>query len=188
MTCIVGIAREGKVYMGGDSAGGNSSSWQCEQLINHKVFINGEFLIGYTSSFRMGELLQFNLVPPKQKQGQDDITFMCTDFVNAVRECLAAGGFKTVDKNVESGGTFLIGYHGGLYKIQDDFAVLQSAFSLDACGCGEQFAIAAATALKGIIDYPIPEPEWTRTIIRKALEIAERYSGGVKGPFKILEI
>lgn len=188
MTCIVGIAHDGHVYMGADSAAVESSSRFLQTLAEPKLFINGEFLIGYTSSFRMGQLLQFKFAPPKQKENQGDFQYMCTDFIDAIRECLASGGFKSVDKYVETGGTFLVGYRGCIYKVQDDFAILRSEDSADACGCGAYYALSAIAAFKTIPYYPIPVPDWTKSILSKALQIAERYSGGVRGPFTILEL
>jgi hypothetical protein len=55
MTCIVGIVENGKVYMGGDAAGVNGYSVRVRK--DPKLFKVGEFLFGYTSSFRMGQLL-----------------------------------------------------------------------------------------------------------------------------------
>ena len=62
MTCIVGLVHEGVVYIGGDSAGvaGLSLTVRADE----KVFQNGEFLMGFTTSFRMGQLLRYSLKPP----------------------------------------------------------------------------------------------------------------------------
>ena len=64
MTCIVGLEHKGKVYIGGDSAGvaGYSLSVRADQ----KVFINGNFIFGFTSSFRMGQILRFGFNPPRR--------------------------------------------------------------------------------------------------------------------------
>ena len=68
MTCIVGIVDQSnnKTYMAADSIGvrGNDKSIQN----NPKVFYNyhdPKFLIGFTSSFRMGQILQYEFIPPK---------------------------------------------------------------------------------------------------------------------------
>ena len=146
MTCIAGISRNGKVTIGGDSAGVDSN-YNLMLRADPKVFRNSEFIIGYTTSFRMGQLLRFNFVPPKQKEQQDEFAYMCTDFVDAVRKCFADGGFKTVDKNVESAGTFLIAYRNHLFKMESDFQISQSMKGIDACGCGESYALGAMNVL-----------------------------------------
>ena len=67
MTCIVGVVDNGKVYMGGDSAGVGGLCIETRK--QPKVFRNGDFLIGYTDSFRMGQLLQYKMSPPRYFEG-----------------------------------------------------------------------------------------------------------------------
>jgi hypothetical protein len=97
MTCIVGLIDNGKVWMGGDSAG--VSGLDVTVRKDPKVFKNGDFLIGYTSSFRMGQLLRFKFNPPKyyaEQHNNDEYQYMCTDFIEAIRICLKAGGYSKV--------------------------------------------------------------------------------------------
>jgi ATP-dependent protease HslVU (ClpYQ) peptidase subunit len=47
MTCIAGVAHEGKVWIGGDSAG--VGGYDLTVRADAKVFTNGEFLFGFTS-------------------------------------------------------------------------------------------------------------------------------------------
>ena len=97
MTCIVALKENGKVYIGGDCAGSDQSFTHSRK--DPKVFKRGKFLIGFTSSFRMGQLLMHTLkVDPQSSIEcigatiQTDYQFMCTTFVNADRECLKKGG------------------------------------------------------------------------------------------------
>ena len=60
MTCIVGMVDgQGTVYIGADSlaAGGYQKTIRKDA----KVFTNGIAVMGYTSSFRMGQLLRYKL-------------------------------------------------------------------------------------------------------------------------------
>ena len=59
MTCIVGLVDDGKVYMGGDAASVDGYIVRTSAL--SKVFRNGPFLIGYSTSWRMGQILQYHL-------------------------------------------------------------------------------------------------------------------------------
>ena len=52
MTCIVGLVENGKVYIGGDSAG--VAGLDVRMRSDEKVFTKGNMIFGYTSSFRMG--------------------------------------------------------------------------------------------------------------------------------------
>ena len=61
MTCIVGILEEnGDIYMGGDSAGASGNTLKIRA--DEKVFINENYIMGFTSSFRMGQLLRYGFM------------------------------------------------------------------------------------------------------------------------------
>ena len=62
MTCIAAITEKGKVYMGGDSAG--VSGYDITIRADEKVFKNGQCVFGFTSSFRMGQLLCYKFKVP----------------------------------------------------------------------------------------------------------------------------
>ena len=65
MTCIVGIAHNGKVTIGGDSAGTNNWSQQTIRR-DPKVFPLGEFIFGCTEfvSIDPGIALLFRITSP----------------------------------------------------------------------------------------------------------------------------
>lgn len=175
MTCIAGIRTDdGRVYIGGDSAGigGMSLSVRADQ----KVFINGEFLFGFTSSFRMGQVLRYAFTPPKRHPDKDIMTFMVTEFIDGVRDAFKAAGVARKSDEVEACGTFLVGYAGRLFNISDDYQVGEAACGYDAVGCGADIANGALFANSG-------DPEGR---IRQALQAAEAHSAGVRGPFHVL--
>lgn len=174
MTCIVGLVEGKKVYIGGDSAG--VGGYDLTVRADAKVFRNGPFLFGFTSSFRMGQLLRYAFTPPKHDSDVGDFQYLVTTFVNAVRDCLKAGGFASKSNETEAGGTFLLGYRGHLYKIESDYQVGESADGYDACGCGWDVARGAMFATEG------GEPEKR---VKTALRAAERFSAGVRGPFVV---
>jgi len=174
MTCIVGIADKGHVTIGGDSAGVGGYDLRVRK--DPKVFRNGPFLMGYTSSFRMGQLLRFAFTPPEHPKDMDIDRYMMTVWIDAVRECFKAGGYAAKNSDRESGGVFLVGYQGRLFRIDDDFQVGETVDGYDACGCGDSFALGAMHATQG---YPPLQR------VRIALEAAERWSAGVRGPFTI---
>ena len=174
MTCIVGLVSEGKVYIGGDSAGVGGLS--LSRRADKKVFRNGDFLMGFTSSFRMGQLLAYSLRPPKRHPDQDMLSFMVTDFIGAVRQCLKDGGFATKVHEEEIGGTFLVGYQGRLFTIDCDYQVGEQNCNYDAVGCGKDIALGSMFASEGV------EPHGR---VMKALAAAEQFSAGVCGPFTV---
>lgn len=174
MTCIVAVADEGRVWVGGDSAG--VSGWSLHVRADEKVFSNGPFVMGFTSSFRMGQLLRYCLVPPEKDPESDLDRYMVTSFVDAVRKCLKDGGFARKKEESESGGTFIVGIGGSLFVVEDDYQISKQACGYAAVGSGDQIAAGALYASKHL------EPE--KRIVM-ALEAAEAHSSGVRGPFVI---
>lgn len=177
MTCIVGLRTKERVYIGGDSA--SVSGWTRRKTAQAKVFRKGPFLIGYTTSFRMGQLLEHQLQIPKQEEGQGDMSYMVNVFVEAARKLLKERGFAKVEANAESGGQFLVGYHGHLYSIESDFQVGELSDGFDAVGSGSDFALGALAALDKL--------SATRRI-RKALEITAHFNMSVCPPFHVKSI
>jgi ATP-dependent protease HslVU (ClpYQ) peptidase subunit len=176
MTCIVGVAHEGRVIIGGDSAG--VGGYNLTIRADRKVFRTGPFIMGFTTSFRMGQLLAVKLVPPRWHPEDDPWRYMVGDFVDAVRACRSTGGFLKKDSSVESGGSFLVGFRGRLFNIEDDFQVGESECGFGATGCGESYALGSLAETTG-------DP---RKRVLRALAAAERFSAGVKGPFHIEDL
>lgn len=176
MTCIVALKDNGNIYIGGDSAGVAGLSISIRN--DEKVFQNGPFVFGFTSSFRMGQILRYKFYPPEQTPSQSDMKYMVTDFIDSVRQCFAANGFG--DKDATVGGNFLVGYKGNLYNIQDDFQVGLPNVDFDAAGCGTDLALGSLYSTQG----SNLSPEQRITV---ALEAASKFSAGVAPPFIILK-
>lgn len=172
MTCIIGYAdpKDKKVYIGGDSAGVSGSSIQIRA--DEKVFRNGPFIMGFTTSFRMGQLLRYTFEPPEHPEGCDDYKFMVATFIPAVAKCFKTGNF-------EKGGDFLVGYKSNLYEVSSDFQVAKLIDNICSVGCGDKVALGAMHALSHL--YP-------KERIIKSLEIATYLNSGVRPPFIIEEL
>lgn len=180
MTCIVALSRDGKCYMGGDSAG--VDGWSLVQRADQKVFEKDGYLFGFTTSFRMGQLLRYRFEPPRRHEDDDLFEYMATDFVDEVRECLKKHGFAKVENQVEEGGEFLVCVQGRIFNVQSDFQIGESVHPFAACGCGESIALGALHAILESEKKASPNE-----ILRRALQAAEAFSSGVRGPFTILE-
>ncbi len=174
MTCIVGLADGGSVYIGGDSAGVDKSMGLSVRA-DRKVFRNGDFVMGFTTSFRMGQLLAHSFKPPKRYPDTDVYAYMVNEFVDAVRECLKKGGYAKKEAEAELGGTFLVGYAGRLFEIFDDYQVGDPVSGFSAVGCGGDIAIGSLYSTEGD----------AKSRVMKALHAAEQFSGGVRAPFHI---
>lgn len=176
MTCIVGIAQNGQIVMGGDSAG--VAGLDLTIRADPKVFSIGDFTVGYTDSFRFGQLLRFSFVPPSKREDQSDFEYMCTSFIDALRNCLKDGGYARKEGEAETGGTCLVGWRGMLYEIESDYQVGIPINGYDAIGCGAPMARGSLFSTEG---QPL------RDRVQMALEAAVEFSAGVRPPFLILE-
>jgi hypothetical protein len=179
MTCIAGIAEEGRVYVMGDSAGVAGLDLTVRR--DEKVFFNGPFLTGFTSSFREGQRLRYSLTVARQAAGGDEggrdaHRYLSTLFVDAVRQCFKDGGCAGEEDGREKGGTFLLGYRGRLYRVGCDYQVGESRDDYDAVGCGENIALGALHATRGGDLTP-------RERLTLALRAAAHHSAGVRPPF-----
>jgi len=177
MTCIAAVAEKGRVYIGADSAA--VDGWDLSIRPDEKVFANGLCIFGFICSFRMGQLLRYQFTVPKRPADMTNRIFMHTLFIEEVRTCLKKGGYAKVEDNVEKGGTFIVGYDGIIYMVENDFQIYSPRDQFDACGCGHAYAKAVLYATRGRKDNP-------RERIKLALTTAEHFSAGVRGPFKIL--
>lgn len=172
MTCVVGYVEDGRVHLGGDSAG--VSGWDITLRADPKVFRVGEFVIGFTTSFRMGQLLQHSFEPPTIPPKVDLFQYMVTDFIGEIRSVFDDGGFSKEKDGRESGGIFLVGIRGRLFKVCDDYQVGESLDGYDACGCGEAYALGSLHTNRA---------DDARGRLFTALMAASHHSAGVAAPF-----
>ena len=143
MTCIVGLKQNGHVYIGGDSVG--VAGYMKSARRDEKVFRNKNFIMGFTSSFRMGQLIRYSFDPPKQtkksKKNSNDMKYMVTTFVDSLRDTLKKGGYAKKLHDVETTGHFLVGYRGEIYHIESDYQVGIEYDNWCATGAGEEVAL-----------------------------------------------
>lgn len=172
MTCIVAITQSGKVLMGADSAGVAGSAMKIRR--DTKVFEKAGMLIGCTTSFRMIQLLRFSLVVPKRHADVEPYEFMCTVFIDAVRDTFRQGGFLTKVNEVETGGQFLVGYEGRLFCVDSDYQVGESFDGYDACGAGHEIA-------KGSLFESASDPR-PGVRLESALAAAAHFCADVRSP------
>ncbi len=191
MTCIVGFLHKDTVYLAGDSAGTDDNFSQ-QIRKDPKVFQNGPFIFGFTSSFRMGQILMSSKFKPwKQKSDQSDYDYMITDFIDALREAFKEGGYlQKREEGDEIGGTFLVGYKGQLYYVEDDFQVGEVYDPYLSVGCGSDLAL--GSLFTQTRELEIKDPEWDVddiiNMLILSLDAASRYSAGCKPPYNIISM
>lgn len=186
MTCIIGIEHAGGVTIGGDSAG--LSGWSKTIRADEKVFTVGDYVMGFTTSFRMGQLLRYHLQVP----GPDDWDvdkYIATTFIDAVRDTLKEGGWASTDNGQEKGGDFLVGIAGRLYTIYSDYQFARASKGYAAIGCGTDIALGSlhtsAQQDKVLMAHGIA-PTSPERRAKLALKAAVALSGGCAPPFTII--
>jgi ATP-dependent protease HslVU (ClpYQ) peptidase subunit len=178
MTAIVGLVVGNDVHIGGDSAG--VAGHRLNVRADTKVFRRGPYLFGFTTSFRMGQLIRYALDVPEPAERKLD-AFMATTFIDALRDCLKKGGWARKENDREEGGDFLVGLRGNLYTIYEDYQVAKAADGFAAVGSGAEVALGALFATQGSGLGP-------RRRVRVALEAAEHFTASVRGPFTVLSL
>ena len=179
MTCIVALKKDGRVYMGGDSA--VTIGYQQQISTEPKVFQVGEFLIGAAGNARNCQIANHWFNPPEQSKNQSDLAYMCTSFAMALQEAFTAAG---VDFKADSFSVGLIvGYRGELYSVGADFSmtVLKEDYMTE--GSGGEIAAGAMAILTSHLPKMKPH-----LMVTAALTASCRHNWGVLEPFVILSI
>jgi len=175
VTAIVGISDGRGSWIGADSLA--SDGWSQHGRSDSKLFRRGPFLIGFTDSFRLGQLLRYRLnVAPST--GADLAEFMATEFVDAVRTVLKDGGYATRKEEQEAGGHFIVSVKGRLFVVWSDYQVAEPAEGYAAVGSG-QLAAMGSFHTSGLLGL---EPH-RRCLL--ALAAAAHPTAGVRGPFRL---
>jgi ATP-dependent protease HslVU (ClpYQ) peptidase subunit len=183
VTCIVGITDGTRVVIGGDSAG--VSGWDVTPRADSKVWVKGEMAFGFTTSFRMGQLLRYRLEIPAHPEDMSAMEYMSTRFIDAARQCLEDGGWKKAESGRDDGGQFLVGYRGHLYGVEADFQIEESLNMYGSIGSGAPYALGALHAVVWLPADNIYElDDWTK----RALIAASHYCASVIGPFNLVSV
>lgn len=179
MTCIIGYndKENKKLYMIGDSAGVASNGTDITIRKDPKVFINGEFLIGFTTSFRMGQILQ-NIDFPKNTSKKSDFEFMCTDFIDTVIKAFTKNKYGKLVNDEKQGGVFMVGYNGNLYTIFTDNQVAIHNKPYDSVGCCRRYALGSMASLQD-------SGHDIETMLTMAMDVSVEFCGGVRPPYTL---
>ncbi len=180
MTVIAGIVHEGRVWIGADSAG--STAYTITARADSKLFAVGPALFGCTGSYRGSQVARYAFKPPALPEGMDPHEYMCTLFVEGLREAWRTAGHVDKTNEVESVGTsMLVGMHGRLWQIASDMQVGESMDPWNAIGSGGELALGSlhATAhVVGLRDNP-------EARVRLALQAACHHSPSCGGPLAL---
>lgn len=175
----------GRIWIGGDSAG--VEDLDLTTRADRKIFYLGGpegnvLLLGFSGSFRVGQLLRHKLQIPKRDQDVPIEDWMHVEFLDRVRNTLSTGGVLKSENRVESfEGSILVGTEGRLFKIECDLQIGEHLLGFDACGSGRPYAMGSLWSSR---EFNTPHDAQGR--LDKALNCAEAFSAGVRGPYHVL--
>lgn len=172
MTCIVGIAANDIVYIGGDR--GVSDDNSISAMSRPKVTAKGEWVFGYAGSLGTGQLIEF-ITLPKLLKNDDPYFIIKTTVVEELRRL-----YDTHGRDIEDNSTdWLIGCRGRLFELSSsDWSVLEIEES--AIGSGGSFAMGSLHTTK---QYEVATPIYR---INSALQAAIDLSPTCLGPMDIV--
>ena len=178
MTCIVAIKDKNKTYIGGDSLGVGGG--QRIDRADKKVFVSHGIAYGFTSSFRMGQILKYHTVKQITKLKEaDPFAYVVEALIPHYRDILKEHGYSRQDNNVDTGGVFVLGFNGNLFVIYSDFQVMQALSDYVSVGSGESYAFGALKIMEGMKLAP-------KVKIKKSINAASTFCTGVGGKTSIV--
>ena len=179
MTVIIGYADGKNVWMVGDDVACNGEFSEC--ISGSKVFkLNDNMLIGYTSSFRMGQILQYGIKIPSIKKGEDVDKYMRTYLVDKIIYAFEKANYSKISDNEAKGGTFIIGFLGRIFTVQDDFSVVEYKSPFASVGCGYQYALASMETMEQFKDNFPSHENYIENALKTSLKVSCKFSPYVK--------
>ena len=185
MTCVVGLVADDEVWIGTDSAAvdaNNSLQHVRGKLVRLALGeSSATALLGYTTSFRMGQILAHHVALPAMTWRPSSVesnveAYVVQRIVPVVRGAFRDGGWAKKENEREQGGTFIVACKGRLFGVWDDFSVIEPTSGYEAVGSGRYEALGALYATEGMA---------ARERVETALRAAEHFNGTVRGPFVV---
>lgn len=180
MTCIIGLKCDGDVYIGGDSLASDSNGF-CSTYKDPKVFYKRDFVFGYSGSYRVGQIIQYDFDIPIHPHELSDMGYLVGVFIPALQLKLEERkATHNSDQGLEAAdnSSLLIAYKKEIYCLHSDFQLENNVDNIVSIGCGSTIALGCMYALEDM--SPINR-------INKSLEIVSKLNIGVKGPFTVLK-
>lgn len=147
MTCIVAFkTEEGHSVIAGDYMASNGHNFH--KVANSKVFSKSDkCAVGYTSSFRMGQILEHYWTLPPRTEGQELENYINVTVIESLRATFKTYGYGMKNGLEDLGGNFLLLYGERIYEVQYNYSVLDYDLEVIAVGSGSDAAQAALYCL-----------------------------------------
>lgn len=185
MTIVVALKDEKtkKIYLACDSQATDTNSLDKTHRKDSKIFEKNGLHYGFTSSYRMGQILRFHservLLPPASGSPYEQVGVY---YIPMWRRILKENGFTSISNNEETGGTFIVVYEGEIFCVQDDFQLEHSYENYVAIGCGMDYALGS------LYETSRDSKLSAKVRVQRAVEAACYFSAGCGDDTQIIEI
>ncbi len=180
MTCIVGVAKEGTVWLGGDRAAVDGSLSRTI-IGDPKVFLLGDLGVGVCGFPKVMDAVAHAIRLPKQRFGTPR-AFLVSELVPALRE-----GLKRLDCTVEDkehgtcfNGAMLLAYRGEVYTLETNFQLIKGSHGYASVGSGADLARGSLAETWRLGS--------SRKRVIAALKAAADGNAGVSPPFDVVVV
>lgn len=173
MTCCIGYKTNKNIYFIGDTQG--SYDENKEIRLDPKIFKMNNMLFAVCGSFRMRDVLMYELNIPKLGLNEDIDRYVRTTVINGIRNLFIEKGIciKTEESDLVSPGDILIAIRNKIYKIESDFQVGEINKPYVAIGCGSREAMAAMSMYERFFNLPKTKKEVNIFLVNTLETVAE---------------
>lgn len=159
MTCIIAYTNGKESFIAGDKIAVDLLSYEKYLETKPKIFkkpfkstregiIKDECLaIGGTTSFRMLQLLEYELILPQNERTEFE-TYLIKDCIPEIRRLFKEDWDAYGEGQDTAGGSFIILHNHKIYSVQPEFSVMHPSTNYYAIGCGDSLAKGAMGALE----------------------------------------
>lgn len=179
MTCIAMIETEERLTFAADTF--FSNNWVGAAYDRSKLVENAGLMIGGSGSARVLDVMEYAVeVPPHHPNTLSDRGYLVGKVVPAIIEALEDGKcLRQDDGHASLSGSYLIGYRGRGYELQDDLSVLRprpiltgTGIRIGASGSGGEHAYSYLVNQLRVSPERADRPDGIKDLLREAIEVA----------------
>lgn len=180
MTCIVGVRKGRRVWLGGDRAATADGTLDRTILDEPKVFRVGEVGFGVCGLPKVIDAIKHADLPTQHASG--DRRFLVNELIPAVRDVLRRLDctFDEPPHGTCFHGKMLLAYRGHLLQVDSNFQLVSSERGYCSVGSGSSLALGSLAGTEHVED--------ARERVLTALEVSARGNAGVAGPFDVVVV
>ena len=121
MSVVIAVSDGETIEAGADSAVGSPE--EIYELLEPKVFVRGDYLIGYCGSLRIGQILRYQTELPEPPPDGNLTAFLVQEVVPEIQRAVEVAGAAGKDHFLPNKTVILLGCRGGLWSIRGAAAV-----------------------------------------------------------------